>query len=110
MNLGLKGYGENVATFIAASGVAAGQLVKITDDFTVSSCSSGDDIFGYCVSVRDGYAAVQTSGYIEVTVASRLTRGFVEIAPSSATAVAASENGKKYWVVCSTATTAGIIL
>ena len=110
MNIGLKGYGENVATFIAASGVETGHLVKITDDFKVTSCSSGDDIFGLCVGVRDGYAAVQTSGYIEVSVGSRLTRGYVEIAPASATSVAASENGKKYWVVNSGSTTAGIIL
>ena len=71
MNVDFKGYGENVATFIADSGVAVGNIVKLSDNFKVVNAASGDDFIGVCVGVRSGYAAVQLSGYVEVPASAR---------------------------------------
>lgn len=69
MNVNFNGYGENVATFVADSSLtAAGVPVKITADGTVGKCSANDIFCGICVGLRDGYAAVQLSGYARWTL------------------------------------------
>ena len=64
MKVSFGGYGESIATFEAADGVQAGAPVKITANGTVGPCAEGDRFCGVAVSVRDGIAAVQLSGYV----------------------------------------------
>ena len=110
MNVSFKGYGENVATFVATSDVAVGNIVKISDDFEVSKAASGDDFIGVCVGVRGGYAAVQLSGYVELPASAKINLGRTGLSAASATTVAASQTGTKFNVIYSTSTTVGFIL
>ena len=111
MNVDFKGYGENVLTFIADSGLtAAGVPVKISDDGTVAKCEANDCFCGVCVNVRDGYAAVQLAGYTVLPTTGRLSLGYTKVAVNSAGRVAANDNGREVLVVNATSSEAGIIL
>lgn len=111
MDVNFNGYNENVLTFIADSGITnPGVPVKISASGTVSKCSTNDVFCGVCVNVRDGYAAVQLSGYVVVPAAAKLNVGYQKVAVNSAGKLAANENGREVLVVISSATEAGIIL
>ena len=102
MNVDFKGYNENVATFIADSTVEAGKFVVMDENFSVKAASADDEIFGYCVGVRDGYAAVQLEGEVDL--------GLSSIAAASATTVAASETASAHKVIYVTDDVIGFIL
>lgn len=111
MNVNFNGYNENVATFVADGKLkTAGVPVKISADGTVAACSSGDKFCGFCVAVRDGYAAVQLSGYVTVKTGTKLALGYTKLAAGTNGAVAANESGREHLVINSTANEAGIIL
>ena len=110
MNVDFKGYGENVATFIATSTVKEGDLVKISDNFTVAPCTANDEISGVCVGVSDGYAAVQLSGYVEVESNKKIALGCTSVAAASATQATSSTTARKYNVIYSTDSKVGFIL
>lgn len=111
MNVNFNGYGENVATFIANSALTeTGVPVKISADGTVTKCAANDKFCGICVGVRDGYAAVQLSGYAKVKTSAKLTLGYTKLAAAANGKVAAYDSGREYLVINSTATEAGIIL
>lgn len=101
MNVDFKGYGENVATFIASGNLTAGQFVKISGDYTVTAASSGDEIIGYCVGVRGDYAAVQLSGYVEAKSSGTVNVGFTGLSASAADTVQASNSAAKHKVIYS---------
>lgn len=61
-----EGIGEVNATFYAADGVEAGQVVKLSGDSTAAPCAAGERFCGVAVSVKTGYAAVQVAGFAEV--------------------------------------------
>lgn len=111
MNVNFNGYNENVATFIADSKLTeAGVPVKISADGTVTACTSGDRFCGICIAVRDGYAAVQLSGYATVKTSAKLALGYTSLAAGANGAVAANTGGREHLVINSTASEAGIIL
>ena len=64
--ISFEGIGEVVATFACGAGVAAGQVVKVTADGTVGTCSAGEKFCGVALSAEDGYAAVQLGGADQV--------------------------------------------
>ncbi len=110
MNVDFKGYGENVATFLVSGSLSAGQFVTISADCTVSAASSGDEVVGYCVGVRGGYAAVQLSGYVEAKSTGTVNRGMTGLSISSADTVQASNSAGKHLVISSGSNKVGIIL
>lgn len=110
MNVNFKGYGENVATFIADNTVEAGKFVVMDDNYSVKAATADDEIFGYCVGVRDGYAAVQLEGYVEAPVSGEVSLGLTQIAAASATEVAASETASAHKVIYVTDDVIGFIL
>ncbi|MCH5303394.1 MAG: hypothetical protein J1E41_00900 [Ruminococcus sp.] len=111
MNVDFKGYGENVATFICDdNSLKAGDFVKMKDNNTVCAATSGSDIIGCCVGVRDDYAAVQLSGYIEAKANAKITLGLTGISVSSADTVQSSTSASKHLVVYSDENTVGFIL
>lgn len=61
-----EGYGENFATFIADETVKPGQPVEVKANVTVMSAGSGKAFCGIAKSVRNGCAAVQLSGYVQI--------------------------------------------
>ncbi len=110
MNVDFKGYGENVATFICDSSLEAGNFVKMKENYTVCAATSGSEVIGYCVGVRDGYAAVQLSGYIEAKASAKIALGLTGISVSSADTVSSSTSAGKHLVVYSDDSTVGFIL
>ena len=101
MNVDFKGYDENVATFIVSGNLSEGQFVTIADDYTVEAASSGDEIIGCCVGVRDGYAAVQLSGYVEAKSNGTVNVGLTGLSAYSADTVQASNSAGKHKVIYS---------
>ena len=111
MNVNFNGAGENFLTFIADPSLnETGVPVKISGDGTVSKCAANDKFCGVCVGIRDGYAAVQISGYAVFKAASKITAGYKKLAAAGNGNVAVNENGRELLVVNSTATEAGVIL
>ncbi len=114
MSISFTGINEQVITFKTASELASGTLVKISDNGTVTACSSGDKIAGVVLFCRDNLAAVQTGGFVSLPYSSTAPAlGFTAIAAASATEVKAdSANGRQLLVIetDSTSTTAGIML
>ena len=66
--ISFEGIGEVVATFACSEDVAAGQVVKVTEDGTVGPCTDGEKFCGVALSAQDGYAAVQLSGLVKAGV------------------------------------------
>lgn len=99
MNVDFKGYNENVATFIADETVEVGKFVVMDENYSVKAASEDDEIYGYCIGVRDGYAAVQLTGYVEAPVSGDVDLGLTSIAAASATTVAASETASAHKVI-----------
>lgn len=60
------GFNENMVTFKCSGLIDVGSIVSITANGTVGVSSDSAVFSGIVRSVRDGYAAVQVSGYIEV--------------------------------------------
>ena len=111
MNVNFNGYGENVLTFIADSGLTeTGVPVKISDDGTVAKCGGNDNFCGVCVGLCNGYAAVQLAGYVRVATAAKIEAGYKKLAAGNNGDVVVNSSGRELLVVDSTATEAGIIL
>ncbi len=112
MNVEFTGYGENMATFVAANGLTeTGIPVKISADGTVAECNANEAFCGICQSVREGYAVVQLAGYVKVKTAAKLIPGYVKLAAgANGTVVENTTTGRELLVVASTAKEAGIIL
>ena len=111
MMVNFNGFGENSATFEADSSLTtAGVPVKISGDGTVSACASGDAFCGVCTHLRDGYATVQLSGYVTLPAKSKITPGYTKLAAGADGVATASDSGREYLVIDSTATSVGFIL
>ncbi|MBR5381812.1 MAG: hypothetical protein IK136_04245 [Oscillospiraceae bacterium] len=64
MSVSFDGIGETVATFEAASGVAAGDPVKASASGKTAKCSNGERFCGAALYVSgDGHAAVRLRGH-----------------------------------------------
>ena len=66
MEISFEGIGQVAATFAAAEGVAAGMAVALTADSTVGMGKAGDAPCGKVLSVKNGMAAVQISGMMQL--------------------------------------------
>ncbi len=110
MNISFNGFMENTVTFECDENVTAGSLVKIYESGKVAPCAEGDKICGVCLSVRDGFAAVQVEGFVNVPVSGTVTTGFVKIAATADGKAKASDDGREVLCVCTEGGTAGFIL
>ena len=111
MNVNFNGYNENVLTFIADSGITEpGVPVKMSADGTVEKCGGNEAFCGICVGLRDGYAAVQLSGYVRTPAGGKIAVGYKKLAADGNGGVAVNSSGREFLVVDSTATEIGFIL
>ena len=82
----LEGFHKHCITLEAGEGVAAGQLVTVTDDDTAATATSGG-FAGLALAVRNGKVLVQVTGYMKVPMASaELTKaayGYGQIAAAA---------------------------
>lgn len=100
MNINFSGYNENVVTFeTGSSDVVMGTPVKMSESGTVEKCSANDSFCGVAVNVRNGYAAVQLSGYIEMPTDEAFTVGYQNICADADNKVKSSDSGREYLVV-----------
>lgn len=113
MNISMKGYGENTATFNTDGIVCASHTVKMADNFTVAPCQADDEFIGIAVNMRNGIACVQLDGYTKVTFSGAAPAvGYCSLVADGNGGVKFSEGAREYLVtdVDAVNSTAGIIL
>lgn len=114
MNCSFQGYMENVATFAAEGTLAAGEPVTVSGNGTVAQSKAGELPAGVAQKVEDGYAAVQTHGFVVLGYdeANPPVLGMCGLAAAGGGLVKKLEGGRVALVVWldETAKTAGIIL
>ena len=113
MDINFTGYNETVITFIADGTLkegVSGIVVKVTASGTVGKANEDDIFLGVLLSVRNGYASVQTSGYVKVNTASKIPVGAKILSADSEGGVYATEKGRQCFVLDSTPTQAGILI
>ncbi len=95
MKVSMEGFDEKVVTFETEEGVTAGQMVVMTGNGKVGPCTGEGDVpAGVALSVREGFAAVQTGGYMKLPCAAGMTVGWHRLALNSDLAAAETEGGR----------------
>ena len=97
MNVSFEEIGRLAVTF-ADSGVAAGQVCKVSGNGTVAPCADGDKFCGVVEGVRGGHAAVQVAGFAQVAFSGSLSVGYVNLCANGSGGVKAG-TGREYLVV-----------
>ncbi len=113
MNISMKGYGENTATFNTDGLVCVSHTVKMADNLTVAPCQADDGFIGIAVNVRNSIACVQLDGYAKVTFSGAAPAvGYCSLAADGNGGVKVAEGAREYLVtdVDTVNGTAGIIL
>lgn len=109
MDINFSGYNETVLTFECTSGVTAGIPVKMSAAGKVTAASANDTFIGVARSVRDGYAAVQLGGYVEMKKNGTIGLGYTKLV-AAAEGVKAAETGIDRLVIYSDSNNVGFIL
>lgn len=108
------GIGEVVASFACAEEVKAGQVVMVSGDNTVGTCTDGGSFCGVAIGAEDGYAAVQVGGFAALKVSGEgVSAGLVQLSADGNGGVKQdTTNGREYLVaaVDSAAGTAAVLL
>ena len=68
-HISYEGFNEKVITFNCTNEVTAGAPVRFSDDDTVTVSGEGEEFIGVALSARDGLAAVQLCGTVELPFA-----------------------------------------
>ncbi len=111
MNVNFSGFQENVVTFaVSGTGVTMGTPVKMASSHTVCACGDGDTMVGVAVNVRNGYAAVQLSGYIEMPCEGAFEVGYQKISVTGDGKAKTSQSGREYLVCAADSEIVGFIL
>lgn len=99
-SISFEGIGEVVATFKAKSGLAAGQVVKVTGAGEMGACAAGERFCGLALSVDEGLAAVQVKGFATLPCTGVLSAGWSRLSANGSGGVKAdAANGTEYLVV-----------
>jgi len=101
VKVSFEGIGESVVTFYngSSNAAAAGVPVKMSGNGEVSACSDGERFFGVAQSCDADFAAVQTSGYIELKYTGTApTVGYAKLAANGSDGVKAAETGGEFLV------------
>lgn len=109
MDINFSGYKENVLTFQYTGALAPGDLVVMASSGTVEKAAEGDTFIGVCANTRDGYAAVQLSGYTEAKKNGTVNVGYNTLL-ADAEGVKADADGVSFLVIYSDTDTVGFIL
>ncbi len=111
MNVNFNGYNENVVTFETKnSDVVMGTAVKMSESSTVAKCAADEAFAGVALNVRNGYAAVQLSGYIEMPTDESIAVGYQKLVAATGNKVKISDSGREYLVVYTDTNVVGFIL
>lgn len=104
MKVSFEGVNEQVLSFKSASvtdGALVGKPVKMSANLTVAGCSANDVFVGFGIHDEDGFADVQTHGYVECAYTGDTAPavGYGILVCASASAVAAAEAGREVLIV-----------
>lgn len=111
MALNFNGFNEDVVTFKCENtDVYIGTPVKMVKSGMVTACADGDAMIGVAVNVRNGYAAIQLSGYIEMPTDDEFEVGYHNISAHTKNKVKANVSGREYLVVYTNTDIVGFIL
>ncbi len=79
MNISFEGYDNSAVTFEADESVVPGAPVMLSESFTVQTAQPGESVIGVALTVRGGYAAVQTRGVAKLPCESGLVTGWAKL-------------------------------
>ena len=100
MKVSFEGIGEQVLSFMKASGVEAGSLVKLSANATVANCAAGNNFAGVCIKADDSFADVKTAGYIELGYTGTAPAvGYAKLTAAGADKVKTADTGREYLVI-----------
>ena len=66
MSISYKGYKNETITFEAGENLTVGSPVTVNQNNQAVNASTDSYFVGVCTAIRNGWASVQTDGYIEV--------------------------------------------
>ncbi len=110
MSVSLNGFNEMVVTFMH-EGVKKGDLVKMSNENTVSACENGNEFCGICVNAELETAGIQLMGYAETNYSGSTPElGYQYLVADGAGGVKKASNGRKVLVVSRSDSTIGFIM
>lgn len=100
MKVSFEGVGEQVLSFMKASGVEKGSLVKLSANATVAKCAAGDNFAGVCIKADDSFADVKTAGYVELGYTGTAPAvGYAKLTADGDGNVKTADTGREYLVI-----------
>ena len=100
MKVSFEGVGEQVLSFVKASGVEKESIVKLSANATVAKCAAGDNFAGVCIKADDSFADVKTAGYVELGyTGSAPAVGYAKLTAAGADKVKTADTGREYLVI-----------
>ncbi len=93
MDISFEGYAAQAVTFYADSDVSQGDAVALGEGLTVYKASESSDIIGVALSVKDGYATVQTAGVVQLPASTFLTTGYMKLSVDAEGKLVGGETG-----------------
>ena len=110
MNVSFNGFNENVITMQADESLKSGDLVTLTEEGVATPCKEGDIICGYCVNAREGFAAVQVTGYTVAKCGGGVTAGMKKLSADAQGKVTENAQGREMLVLYADTESVGFIL
>ena len=101
MSVSFEEIGQVQVTCKAQEEVAAGQVVKVTENGTVAPCAKGEAFAGVAMGLSgDSFAAVQVKGFMEASCGEDVTVGWNTLCANGQGGVekTANEGGVALWV------------
>lgn len=100
MKVSFEGAGEQVLSFMKASGVEKGSLVKLSANATVAKCAAGDNFAGVCIKADDSFADVKTAGYVELGYTGTAPAvGYAKLTAAGDGKVKTADTGREYLII-----------
>ena len=95
MSVSFEEIGQTVATFQLESGLAVGQVCKITATGKAGACSKGDDFCGVVLAKNGDYGAVAVRGFVTLPYSGETAPavGYCALAADGDGAVAKASTG-----------------
>ena len=79
MDINFNGFQEAVLTLECESTVQAGDFVLMSASEKVRTAADTESFIGKCLSVKDGFAAVQLKGYVEAKKGGNVSVGVTKL-------------------------------
>lgn len=110
MNISYNGFGENALTMECDSSLTAGMAVTVKEDGKAYPCSEDDAICGYAVNVRENYAAVQLTGFVNMKSEGNIKPGLKKLSVNAEGKITENSAGREFLVLCADGENTGFIL